>query len=336
MKMVKINKNWILILISVISFLALLIILLDVIAPQKEFSLSSFLRNMGTSIPFAILIAIVDYQLVRYINNSKWFAKRVVLRIVIESLALIVLALIFIVVGNIPFLDGEASAIKYFSSGQFYASATAAILINIFTGTMIEFFVQVKRNDNLQKENLRMQYQQLKSQINPHFLFNSLNVLKSLINKDSEQASHYTQKLSNIYRYVLTQEAKEFVCVYEEIEFIKTYIEVLRIRYGEALSCEIEICDTCLELSIPPMSLQLLVENAVKHNAVSPKKPLIISIKYSDGYLEVSNNIIPRIRVEDSTGIGLKNLEQKYEIISNKSIIIDKDIHTFNVKLPLL
>ncbi len=335
--MLKVNKYWILILIGVISFLAVFIILIDTVTPQKGFSLSSFLRNMATSVPFAVLIAAVDYQLVMFINRSKWLTKRVVLRIIVESLAIAILALVFVIIGNaLLFILEGVSLLGYLSSTGFYISATGATLINIFTVTFIEFFVQVKRNDSLQKENLQMQYQQLKSQINPHFLFNSLNVLSSLIHKDSEQAVQYTHKLSQIYRYVLSQDTKQLVYVADEIEFIKVYIDALRIRYGDALRYNVDISDSDIEMLIPPMSLQLLVENAVKHNTVSAKNPLTINIKSKNEQLIISNNIIPRASVEDSTGIGLKNLEQKYRIIAQMSIKVDKDKDEFNVTLPLL
>lgn len=337
MQRVNVNKNWILILIGVISFLALFIVLLDTIAPQSEFILVNFIRNMSTSIPFAILIAVIDYKLVIIINKSEWLIKKVLLRILVESIALILLAVIFVIIGNVLLFFIEGSDwLGYLSSTKFRISATAAILINIFTVTFIEFFVQVKRNDTLQKEILKMQYAQLKSQINPHFLFNSLNILTSLIHKNSEQAVHYTQKLSQIYRYVLTQDTKELTYIADELEFIETYVEVLRIRYGDVILCNIDVSNTDSELFIPPMSLQLLVENAVKHNSLTVKNPLIIDIKVQEENLVVSNNIIPRTRVEDSTGIGLKNLEQKYKIISERSIKIDKTNSEFKVILPVL
>lgn len=333
---IKINKSWILILISVISFSAIFIIMLDVVAPQRRFSTYAFLHNMATSIPFTILISVTDYLLVKQLNSSKWLAKNMICRIIIEAFALITLALAFVILGNLILLDERSSLFSYLSSTNFYVSASVTILINIFAVTTIEFFFQVRRNETLQKENLHMQYLQLKNQINPHFLFNSLNVLNSLIHKDSDRASQYIQKLSQIYRYVLTQDTKELVYVAEEMEFINTYIEVLRIRYGDALRCVVSISDDTLGLLIPPMSLQLLIENAVKHNSVSMNKPLTITIKNEGEDLIISNNINPRITVENSTEIGIKNLDRKYNIISGQSIIVDNNNRDFKVTLPLL
>lgn len=196
--------------------------------------------------------------------------------------------------------------------------------------------MQIEKNSSLQKENLEMQYQQLKSQINPHFLFNSLNVLTSLINKDKDQAITYTQKLSEIYRYVLSQDIKKVNFVEDEINFIRTYIDILGIRYGDNLKCELDINKEDTQKMIPPMSLQLLIENAVKHNVITAKNPLFVRIYSEDDHLIVQNNISPRISVGDSNGIGLNNLEKKYEIISDQNIIIVKNNKYFTVKLPLL
>lgn len=272
-----------------------------------------------------------------YINNSKWFSSRLVTRIIFEAFILVVLAILFVIVGNIPFRLYDLGDIhRFINSIDFYISALLATLLNVFIVTILEYLVQIKKNDSLKNENLHMQYLQLKSQINPHFLFNSLNVLTSLINKDSQKAVNYIQKFSKVYRYVLSQDTKDLVYVNDEVEFINIYIEILRIRYGEALRCEIDIDECDLDLQIPPMSLQLLIENAVKHNAITSDNPLTITIRSSGDYLLIYNNIVARTRVEESTGIGLKNLQQKYNIISQQSIEIENNNLQFTVKLPLL
>jgi sensor histidine kinase YesM len=332
-----IYRYLILILVGSLSLCALLIILLDFADSQRKFSLAIFLGNMLVSIPYTMLITIIDYKLVMYINNSKWFSSRLVTRIIFEAFILVVLAILFVIVGNIPFRLYDLGDIhRFINSIDFYISALLATLLNVFIVTILEYLVQIKKNDSLKNENLHMQYLQLKSQINPHFLFNSLNVLTSLINKDSQKAVNYIQKFSKVYRYVLSQDTKDLVYVNDEVEFINIYIEILRIRYGEALRCEIDIDECDLDLQIPPMSLQLLIENAVKHNAITSDNPLTITIRSSGDYLLIYNNIVARTRVEESTGIGLKNLQQKYNIISQQSIEIENKNLQFTVKLPLL
>lgn len=321
---------------GIIAFLSLFTFLLDALVPQRELSLGIFTRSVIVSAPFAILIALVDYQLVRFVNHSTWFITHIVPRILFEASALIVLALATVLLGNIPFWTEGETFSGYFSSQRFYIPAVASVLVNAFMVTIFEYFHQIRRNDKLQQENLEMQYMQLKNQINPHFLFNSLNVLVSLINKDTHQAVDYTQKLSEIYRYVLTHDSKKLTYVTDELQFIAVYVEALRIRYGDAFKCVIDVDDRGKMRLIPPMSLQLLVENAVKHNAITKRNPLVIHIEREGSYLVVSNNVIKRTRVVASTGVGLENLDRKYEILSSKEIVIKYSEKNFIVKLPLL
>ena len=188
----------------------------------------------------------------------------------------------------------------------------------------------------MQNENAVLQYRQLKSQINPHFLFNSLNVLVSLINKDREAAVKYTKKLSAVYRYVLTRDCQDTVTVREEMDFIGNYIGILKTRFSEGLEFRCAVREEDMTKSVPPMSLQLLIENAVKHNAVMPENPLVISVDSDGKYLSVSNSIRPRMSRSEGTGIGLKNLSEKYEILAQRDICVAKDDDSFTVKLPLL
>jgi len=219
---------------------------------------------------------------------------------------------------------------------QYDGVVVTSILFNVFAVTVIEFFVQNRKKQMLQQENARMQYQQLKSQINPHFLFNSLNVLVSLINKDSERATNYTKMLSDVYRYVLTHDLEDTVSVHSELEFIQNYIEILQIRFGDGLNFTFDVRQSDMQREIPPMTLQVLVENAVKHNALTASNSLTIHISSDSRNLIVSNNIIPRMRIENSMGIGLENIKEKYGLIAGKTVSIIKTDQEFTVKLPLL
>lgn len=210
-------------------------------------------------------------------------------------------------------------------------------LLNIILlAAVVDYMIQAVANRNLQKENAILQYRQLKSQINPHFLFNSLNVLVSTINKDRDAAVEYTKKLSAVYRYVLTQDLQDTVTLKEEMDFIDNYTGILRARFDKGLEFRFDINPDDMLKSIPPMSLQLLIENAVKHNAVLPDDPLVINISTAHSFLIVSNNLKPRVSCNNGIGIGLKNLSKKYEIIAGTDISVLKDSNTFTVKLPLL
>lgn len=329
------NKKYgVLIMMGLFSFLALFLYLINILTSEGPFQFAVFAESYAISFPYMILLAWVDYKLVVFINHSNWLARHLLIRIVFESITLSLLATAFVALGNWVFY--YHNFYDYLVSKNFCESMIGGILINIFTVTVIEFFVQNKRNEKLQQENAQMQYRQLKSQINPHFLFNSLNVLVSLINKDSERAINYTKKLSDVYRYVLTHDLEDIVSVGKELDFIRNYIEILQIRFGDGLVFVFDVNENDIKRCIPPMALQVLVENAVKHNALSSSNPLTINISSDNQNLIVSNNIIPRMRVEKNMGIGLENLMKKYYIVASKTVTVENNKKEFTVKLPLL
>ncbi|WBX75133.1 2TM domain-containing protein [Tenacibaculum ovolyticum] len=179
-------------------------------------------------------------------------------------------------------------------------------------------------------------FETLKNQIDPHFLFNSLNVLTSLIGENPNQAERFTTKLSKIYRYVLEQRNKELVPLEEELKFARAYMELLQMRFEDAVQFNIPLEVSNSELKIVPLSLQLLLENAVKHNVVSSLKPLEINIFEKEGFLKIKNNINPKETLGKSTKVGLRNIADRYGLITNKSVEITNNNKIFTVSLPLL
>lgn len=176
----------------------------------------------------------------------------------------------------------------------------------------------------------------LKNQLDPHFLFNSLNVLTSLIEENPENAQKFTTWLSKVYRYVLEQKDKELVSVDEELEFAQTYMSLLKMRFEESIIFEIPEKASNPESKVVPLSLQLLLENAVKHNTVTSSKPLRIKI-YEDGnYLVVENNLQLKDIVKKSSGVGLSNIMQRYDLLTTKKININKEAARFGVAIPML
>ncbi len=176
----------------------------------------------------------------------------------------------------------------------------------------------------------------LKNQLDPHFLFNSLNVLTSLIEEDPYQAQKFTTSLSKVYRYVLEQKNKDLVSVDEELEFARTYVRLLKMRFEESIVMDIPEKSNDPEAKIVPLSLQLLLENAVKHNIVTKSKPLHISVLEENGALVVHNNLQEKQVVKKSSGVGLQNIRQRYNILSNKEVVIQKSDTSFSVHLPIL
>jgi len=179
-------------------------------------------------------------------------------------------------------------------------------------------------------------FESLKSQIDPHFLFNSLNVLTSLIGENPNQAEKFTTKLSKIYRYVLEQRNKDLIPLTEELKFAKTYMELLGMRFEDAVRFDIPSTVSNEELKIVPLSLQLLLENAVKHNVVSSLKPLSIKIYEEEGHLIIENNINPKEAIGKSTKVGLSNIADRYGLITRKRVVVENNNKTFKVRLPLL
>lgn len=189
-----------------------------------------------------------------------------------------------------------------------------------------------------EKANLALfRYMKLKQQVNPHFLFNSLNVLDCLIQEQSPaEASRYTHKLAEIYRYMLRHEEETLVSLREEMAFVEDYVGLLKVRFPEGFSVDVEIPEGSLSRRVVPCSVQLLIENALKHNAVRAQSPLIISVVADGAGVTVTNNICPKLSCTDSTGLGLKYLCRQYEDISGKAVNVMSDAGFYSVKLPLL
>ncbi len=176
----------------------------------------------------------------------------------------------------------------------------------------------------------------LKNQLDPHFLFNSLNVLTSLIEEDPDQAQKFTTSLSKVYRYVLEQKNKDLVMVDEELNFARTYVRLLKMRFEDSIVFDIPEKSSMPEARIVPLSLQLLLENAVKHNVVTSIRPLHISVSEENGMLVVSNNLQQKQVVKKSSGVGLQNIKERYEILTDREVSITKTASKFSVAIPIL
>ena len=206
-------------------------------------------------------------------------------------------------------------------------------------GFMIEWKKSIQQESTKQEivaKTETAKFESLKNQIDPHFLFNSLNVLTSLIGENPNQAEKFTTKLSKVYRYVLEQRNKDLVPITEELNFARTYMQLLRMRFEDAVEFHIPETVSNTELKIVPLSLQLLLENAVKHNVVSTSKPLVIRIYESGNYLIVENNINPKEAIGKSTKVGLQNIADRYGLITERGVQIENNHKTFKVSLPLL
>jgi hypothetical protein len=179
-------------------------------------------------------------------------------------------------------------------------------------------------------------FETLKSQINPHFLFNSLNALSTLIHVDTKKADEFISKLSGIYRYVLNHQDADLVPVAKEMEFAKEFADLQAIRFSNNFTMEMEEFTGGDNLMIVPLSLQLLLENVFKHNIISQNKKVIISIRFEGNYLVISNNKTMTKEVKVSHGVGLSNIMNRYAVVCDDHCIIEDTKDSFTVKLPLV
>lgn len=176
----------------------------------------------------------------------------------------------------------------------------------------------------------------LKNQLDPHFLFNSLNVLTSLIEENPEAATKFTTSLSKVYRYVLEQKNKELVTVAEELKFAEIYMSLLKMRFEDSIVFTVSEGIRNSEAKVVPLALQLLLENAVKHNKVTPLKKLHINIYSEDGNLVIKNNVQPKQVIKESSGVGLRNIRQRYYLLTKRPISIQQNNQEFSVAIPML
>ncbi|MFD2247428.1 sensor histidine kinase [Pontibacter ruber] len=222
-----------------------------------------------------------------------------------------------------------------------------AYVISSIASLFFYYFVERERNikqlqaehlraEQLQKENFRAQLESLKNQVNPHFLFNSLNVLGSLIYKNQDQAVQFLGQLSEVYRTLLDSGQQQLVPLQKELELANAYIYLMKTRFGDNVQFEVEVPQDKLQLQLPPTSVQLLIENAIKHNGSTSKKPLVVKIYTSGNKLVVENNLQPRLSEVTSTGLGLQNISNRYKYMSDEQVEINQNDSAFTVKLPLL
>ena len=189
----------------------------------------------------------------------------------------------------------------------------------------------------LDRERSQAELEVLRNELDPHFIFNSLNTLNHLILNNPQQAYSFNNKLAQVYKYFLVNKHNEVISLSEELDFIDSYFFLLQIRHDDKLKLETELNGQNERvIMIPPLALQILVENAIKHNEFNQENPLGIKIVMNNHYLKVSNNIKPKPYMINSTGIGLKNLSARYRLLCNKDILVETTDKEFIVKLPLI
>ena len=310
-------------------------------------------RDHLGSLLLQITTLIIIWQVVKALNHffekKLPFSKGVVKRMVAQTSSSILLTCPTL------FIVHELSK-RYFPYLEFMSKEFMALIVVLFIIVLLlinfsfyalHFFKQWRQSveekamlqvlaADAQKEKSMVQYHHLKNQVNPHFLFNTLTSLDGLILSDPELASQFVRHLSKVYRYVLEQPENEVVPVQKEIEFIQHYISILNIKYNHTVDIKLDISADAREQGIAMVSLQMLIDNAIKHNAANSKTPLQIFIKDEDDYITVKNNRHVRKQIETSTRKGLKHLQKLYSFITHMPVIINDNELFFEVKLPLI
>jgi hypothetical protein len=193
-----------------------------------------------------------------------------------------------------------------------------------------------QENEALKQEQLQARYDSLKQQLSPHFLFNSLSTLSGLIYDEPAAAEQFLDEMAQVYRYLLRHGEQVAVPLREEMAFVRSYTYLLQMRFGEAMQLKIDLPEEVLDRQLPPLALQLLVENAVKHNTVSARRPLTITIDLAaPDQLRVCNPRYPRLTAESSSGTGLRNLTNRIRLLNQQHLLVEQSDHEFCVMLPL-
>lgn len=286
-----------------------------------------FMSKMMLNLPLCLLIGLMDVGIIKAIERYSGICNditRILLDLGITTLMCMIL------VGSLNYLLSDNAI----SLGQIVKNTIPGVPWNWLVVLQIEIFISQSRRDKIEKEKALYQFMTLKNQVNPHFLFNSLNTLASLAYVDADKTNTFAKKLSSVYRYLLTTSEKPSVTLAEEMVFVETYLHLEKIRFGDSLQTRIMIpAETQCKLVIPT-SIQMLVENAIKHNINTEQSPLVIEITSSGNTITVSNNYQPRQNVKGDR-MGLRNLRQQYSL-KGKAIHIEQSESVFAVTLQFI
>ena len=272
-----------------------------------------------------------------YLSWSDSFLRRVFLQFIVSVSISFVVAVI---------MTGIVHQIGPYKAGLWptvWLNCLILAVVNLLVNAALEAWIYYSQNrksqqelDIMRNELALIKFEVLKNQLNPHFLFNSLNVLSALISNDVQKAAMFIEEFAQIYRYVLETIEKPLVSLEQELSFARSYMYLQQIRYGTNLHYVVDVDSIWLKDSIPPLSLQVVLENAIKHNSITNQFPLFIRLKAYDGCLWVENTLRQRVSGIPSTGIGQKNLARRYELVCGKEPIFKVLNEKYLVKLPLI
>ncbi|WP_447637707.1 2TM domain-containing protein [Flavobacterium microcysteis] len=311
----------------------------------RSFSLNaSLVQEMGYYWLYGIVLTFVNSTYFKYLNHKVVWEKYKKYRIAISILGSVVVTILGVfIVRLIISLVIAGNSFSDFLANENYRFYVVSLIITMIVNLFFHliYFYKKSQENKVKEQKIiagtaSAKFETLKNQIDPHFLFNSLNVLTSLIEENPDNAQRFTTSLSKIYRYVLEQKDKELVSVEEELSFAKTYMNLLKMRFENSVFYELPASVKNPDAKVVPLSLQLLLENTVKHNIASETKPLHIRIYEKEDYLVIENDYQKKEVLQDRKGVGLQNIVDRYSIITNKKVKIEQTEKHFRVELPML
>jgi hypothetical protein len=299
-----------------------------------------FIINQVYTVALYMANAFFFYFIITRYKNE-WFKMQHLVKGMLGSVAISLVTIFLLRFFGALFMEGQSFSefIENERPTFYYVTLLISVVVTgIFYAVYYYRYTQERKvkEQKIIAGTASAQFDALKNQLDPHFLFNSLNVLTSLIEENPEAATRFTTSLSKVYRYVLEQKNKELVTVEEELKFAQLYITLLKMRFEDSIIFDIPERLSNPEAKVVPLSLQLLLENAVKHNQVTPADKLHIRIYEEDGNLVIKNNFQPKKVLKESSGVGLRNIHQRYGLLTNRPVSVKKSDKEFWVTIPLL
>ena len=301
-----------------------------------------FLFQTLSNFPVTAGSVLADILLVRLLTRKFHYGGRVLIRSLLEFLMICFMSFVTTIMVRYGQCTGMWENSVFFDR-MFLFTFVSNLVFNavvILSADLVFYYRWSNRREVAREAEKRAranyQYQLLKSETNPHFLFNCLNVLQYLILEDAERASDYAGKLAGVYRYLLKLEKSTVVMLEEELEFVGKYNDLVRERFGSAFVVDMDIPEDYNEARIIPCALQMMIENAVKHNVVNSENQLRIAVRADGRFITVSNNLNPGKRPVNSSGIGLRNISRQYEILFSRRVEVKRTEDSFIVRIPLI
>ena len=310
---------------------------------EDGFELKQFIRQWGLNGSLWVALGMGNGFVLDYIDKYISWLDEPLKRFVVSTLATIAYTLtagitVFVVYFSIIYKISFARAYQEIDMGFWIPVTGITVVVSLFLhgrSFLLSWRESVVEAEQHKRAALASKYESLKNQVNPHFLFNSLNVLSTLVYKDQDLAARFIKQMSKVYRYVLETKDQEVVPLKTELEAIDSYIFLVKIRFGENISFEVNV-DADEDMVVAPLTLQMLVENAVKHNIISKADPLWIKIYQVDEYIIVENNLQIKNNQQESMGIGLPNIKERYQLLSDDELKVEENNETFKVYIPIV